>query len=240
MKRFLIILAAMASLTACFKDGHVKQKYVLEATFQYVGVGFSSDSTYVNTKEIDGFGYDALNFYHKLGEDKSFKGGFILSCAEMPKSGNTTGLMNTYRANLPTGLTSGNIYTVYHQNADETLMPAHDVKYAFIENGDCTMGGCYVTNTVEVADFVKLHFTDGDRLSVKATGYLNGAKTGEAEMALAEFTEKKDSIVSKWTPFELTKLGTVDHVDFEIISTNPDVPAYFCMDSMIATIQIEY
>jgi hypothetical protein len=57
---------------------------------------------------------------------------------------------------------------------------------------------------------------------------------------LAEFTEKKDSVVSVWTPFELGKLGSVDLVDFEIISSNPAVPAYFCMDNMVATIDIEY
>ena len=57
---------------------------------------------------------------------------------------------------------------------------------------------------------------------------------------VAEFTEKKDSVVSSWTAFELTKLGAVDCVDFELISTQPDVPAYFCMDSMFATISLEY
>lgn len=241
MKRLLFCLMALASLTACLKDGtNVKRQYVLEATFQYTGVQFMSDSTYTNTKDLIGFGFDAMNFYHHLNPDKTFAGGFILSCAEMPKSGNTAGLRNTYRANLPTGLTPGNIYTVFHQNQDPALMPEHDIAFAFVENGDCEMAGCFITNTVEVADYVKQNFNVGDRLAVKATGYLNGVKTGEAEMALAEFTEKKDSVVSSWTAFELTKLGAVDCVDFELISTQPDVPAYFCMDSMFATISLEY
>jgi hypothetical protein len=57
---------------------------------------------------------------------------------------------------------------------------------------------------------------------------------------LAEFTEKKDSIVSVWTPFELKKLGSVQYVDFEVISTDPGVPTCFCMDSMVAEVEIKY
>ena len=94
--------------------------------------------------------------------------------------------------------------------------------------------------TVEVADYVKANFKKGDRLVVKATGYLDGRKTGEAELALADFSEKKDSIVSIWTPFEFGKLGFVEYVDFEIISTDPNVPTYFCMDNMVAEIDLEY
>jgi hypothetical protein len=213
---------------------------VLEATFQYGGIRFGSDSTLINTTNVEGFGFDALNFNHNLDVNKKFMGGFLLSCAEMPKSGNTSGLMNTYRANVPATMSVGNIYTVYHQNPIPGTMPKHDMEFAFDENGTCDILGCYVTNTVEVANFVRLNFKKGDRLAIKATGYLKGAVTGEAEIALAEFTEKKDSVVSVWTPFELGKLGSVDLVDFEIISSNPAVPAYFCMDNMVATINIEY
>ena len=240
MKRFLIILIALLSLTSCFKGSSVKRKYMLEATFQYTGVRFGADSTLVNNSDVKGFGFDALNFNHVLDVNKVFQGGFILSCAEIPASGNTAGLMNIYRANVPASVSVGNIYTVYHYNPLPGAMPEHDMEFAFDENGTCTMLGCYVTNTVDVANFVKLNFKEGDRLSVKATGYLKGAVTGEAEIALAEFTEKKDSIVSVWTPFELGKLGSVDCIDFEIISSNPAVPAYFCMDNMVATIDIEY
>lgn len=241
MKRFFIFLMALVSLTSCFKEGaNVKRKYMLEATFQYTGVRFGSDSTLVNTSDVKGFGYDALNFNHLLDVNKKFVGGFILSCTEMPASGNTSGLMNVYRANVPSKFSPGNIYTVYYHNSLPGAMPEHDVEFAYKENGTCDMLGCYVTNTVEVANFVKMNFKKGDKLSVKATGYLKGAVTGEAEIALAEFTEKKDSIVSTWTPFELGKLGSVDMIDFEIISSNPDVPQYFCMDNMVATIDIEY
>jgi hypothetical protein len=50
----------------------------------------------------------------------------------------------------------------------------------------------------------------------------------------------KDSIVSLWTPFELTKLGSIEHVDFELISTKDGVPPYFCMDNMVFKVDITY
>lgn len=242
MKRFFLIALAVLTLTSCLETGSgMGQKYSLIASFQYSGISFKSDSTFVNAKDTIGFSFDVLNFYHTLNYDLSrLEGGFLLSGAEMPKSGDVSRLMKTYRAFVPASLSSGNIYTVFYQNPDNSKMPAHDVSFPYTVNGTCTMGGCYLTNTVEVAEYVKANFTLGDRLTVKATGYLNGQKTGETEMALADFSAQKDSIVSTWTPFELVKLGSVEYVDFEIISSRPGVPPYFCMDSMVAEINLEY
>ena len=248
MKRILFFVFAALSLTSCLDTGSgMGQKYNLISTFQYEGVQFRSDSTFVNAKDTLGFGFDVLSFYHTLDASLSqLEGGFLLSSAEMPKSGNTDRLMKTYRALNPAGMSKGNIYTVFRQNPDESKMPEHDVQFnterpgIVLKKETCKMVGCYLTNTVEVADYVKANFKKGDRLVVKATGYLDGRKTGEAELALADFSEKKDSIVSIWTPFEFGKLGFVEYVDFEIIYTDPNVPTYFCMDNMVAEIELEY
>lgn len=248
MKRILTFILAALSLSSCLDiDSGNRQQYTLIATYQYTGVSFTSDSTFVNAKDTLGFSFDVLSFYHKLDPSLTqLDGGFLISCAEIPKSGNTDRLMNTYRALTPVGYSSGNIYTVYRQNPDKSLMPEYDVRFSperadiVLKNKLCKISGCYLTNTVEVADYVKANFKKGDKLVVKATGYLNGNKTGETEIALADFSEQKDSIVSIWTPFELTKLGSVDQVDFEITSTDPNVPTYFCMDNMVAEIDLEY
>lgn len=242
MKKIFILFFAAICAVSCFDGGSgVGQKYNLITYFQYSGINFRSDSTFVNYKDTVGFGYDVLNFYHELDEGLvRAEGGFFLSCAEMPKSGVTEGLQNTYRAMVPKGMTPGNIYTVFYQNPDDTKMPEHDVEFSFPEYGTCQMVGCYVTNTVEVVDYVKKHFTLGDRLSIKATGYANGQKTGEAEMILADYSAQKDSIVTQWSVFDLAKLKMVEYVDFELISSKPDVPSYFCMDNMVAEISLEY
>ncbi|MBR5299295.1 MAG: DUF4465 domain-containing protein [Bacteroidales bacterium] len=248
MKRILFFVFAALSLSSCLDlDSGSRQQYTLIANFQYPTIKFRSDSTFVNAADTVGFSYDVLSFYHNLDASLTqLEGGFLLSCAHMPKSGNTDRLMKTYRALIPGGDSNGNIYTVYRQNPDKSLMPEHSVKFAperpdiVLKDKACKISGCYLTNTVEVAEYVKANFKTGDKLVVKATGYRNGNKTGDTEIALADFSEKKDSIVSIWTPFELAKLGYVDYVDFEITSNDPNVPTYFCMDSMIAEIDVEY
>lgn len=246
MKRLFFILAALALVSSCLDDGSgSRTQYTLTATFQYQGLDLGADSTYFSTKTPEGFSFDLLNFYHQLDSDQIwFDGGFILSNYEMPESGVTDRLHNTYRLYLNPKANknqSGNIYTVYHQNPDSALMPKHGVEFAYAGQGSsCTMIGCFITNTVEVADSIKANFVLGDKMTVKATGYLFGEKTGEAEFTLAEYTAKNDSIVSCWTLFDLEELGTVEYVDFEVSSTNPNVPAYFCMDSMGANMDIVY
>jgi hypothetical protein len=57
---------------------------------------------------------------------------------------------------------------------------------------------------------------------------------------LAEYTEAKDSVMYNWTAFPLSTLGAVDFIDFDLESTNPQVPEYFCLDGLLASIMIEY
>jgi len=244
MKKFLFLLITAALAASCFDDGSgMRQSYTATADFNYAEIAYFPDSTFFNTQTPDGFAYDALNFYHQLSPDKVwFDGGFILSCLQMPVSGKTEGLNNNnYRCYLqPLKTQFPNNYTVFYQNPEPGMMPEHALKFPFNENGTCTMQGCFVTNTVEVAEYVKKNFELGDRLTIKATGYLNGTKTGEASINLADFSAQKDSIVSLWTPFELTKLGSIEYVDFEIISSKPDTPPYFCMDNMIFKVDVSY
>lgn len=242
MKRILIIFMSLALFSSCLKDGPgMSTKYQLVASFQYSGLKFNADSTFVNKGDTIGFGYGALNFLHSL-EPKTLEhqGGFILSCLETPKSGSTEGLKNRYRAFVPLESYSDNVYAVFYQNEDASKMPQHDVEFAFKENGFCSMSGCYVANTVEVADFIRANFEVGDRLTLKATGYFKGEKTNSVEMNLADFSAQKDSIVSVWTTFDLSKLGSIDFVDFEMISSKPEIPTCFCMDNMVAQVEIEY
>ena len=51
MKRILFFVFAALSLTSCLDTGSgMGQKYNLISTFQYEGVQFRSDSTFVNAK----------------------------------------------------------------------------------------------------------------------------------------------------------------------------------------------
>ena len=243
MKRLFFILFSLIMVSSCLDDGSgAGQTYTTAADFEYIGLKFASDSTFFNKEQPTGFGYDVLNFYHQLDSDKTrVDGGFILSCLEMPKSGNTEGLNNKYRMYYkdPKNLLR-NTYTVYYQNPDPALMPAHDIVFPLVDNGTCKVLGFYVTNTVEVVDYVKANFKDEDSITLKVTAYLGSTLKGTREIKLVDFTEKNDSIVSRWTPLELDSLGYIESIDFEIVSTQPDTPAYFCMDMLVYNVEIQY
>lgn len=241
MKRLFFIISVMIMASSCFDDDMAQMKYTLVANFDNVPFDFKSDSTYLNYKGV-GFNHDLLGFFHQMDADNIwFDGGFMLSRYNTPKSGNTAGLVNTYRAYLTKGNElNGNVYAIYCVNPDENLMPEHDIKFLAMEDGTCQMLGCYVANTVEVAEAIKKNFKEGDKLTLKAIGYASGNKTGEAQINLAEYTAQKDSIVSKWTAFDLNKLGAIEYVDFELMSTNPDIPGYVCIDSVVANVHISY
>lgn len=240
MKRFIIILSVAAMAVSCFNiESGTKQSYTLFADFEFAGVDYSTafgpDSLLFDTEVGLGLGFDQLGFYHKLNAEKTdVIGGFIasyLSPVKADEGGNNADRLYNLLSK------KANTYLVYRNTA---VMPEHDVQFMSTKYGTCTMVGCYVTNTVEVADAVLANFEVGDKLTLKATGYLDGVKTGEAEIDLADFSAQKDSIVSTWTAFNLNKLGAVEHVEFTVTSTKPGVPLNFCLDDMIASINIEY
>lgn len=245
MKRLFLILFSLILVSSCLDDGSgAGQSITATATFSYPTITFRADSTFFNDSQTpQGFGYDVLNFYHQLDADKkTVLGGFRLSCLQMPLSGNTADLQNNtfrcYLKNLKTQF--DNTYSVYYQSPEISHMPTHAIEFPYTKNGSCRLLGMFVTNTVEVADSIKAHFKVGDRLTLKAKAYLAGSKTGEVEFALADYSAAKDSIVSTWTLLNLEKLGAFDFIDLEVVSTNPSVPAYFCMDNVQYQAELSY
>ena len=239
MKRIIYMLCVAAMAVSCFGDGpSTKRSYYLDVDFEYGGNIFQTDSVRFDNTEGIGVGYSDLHFYHKLDPaKKDVVGGWAVS--GLRGSGKALG-RNEYRVNSGAGLNGSPTYTVFKYNDNPGNMPEHAVYFVNRDYGTCTMLGCYVNNTAQVVDSIKANFTEGDRLILKAIGYLNGAKTGEAKFTLAEYTGQKDSIVVNWTPFDLDKLGEVEYVDFEVTSTAKNVPTSFCMDDMVAFIALEY
>lgn len=259
MKKTLFIFIALFSLASCLSESENTRTDPLRATFEYTRVNypelFGEDSLFFESNMGYGFGWDYMAFLHKVDTSVTdnwvFQGGVMLSYLKgktfdptdslsMAQSDSLMCADNRFRANSGADPLFGRTYLVYHQNPDPTLMPKHDVEFLAANVGTCQPLGCYVNNTNYVAYKVAQTFEDGDRLTLKATGYLKGVKTGEASMELADFSVKKDSIVSTWTKFDLNNLANVDFVDFEVISTKEDVPADFCLDYFVSSVTISY
>ena len=254
MKKTIIFITLIVSLMSCLGSGEYSTTYPAEVTFEYSGIDydleFGADSLFFEESHGYGFGWNYLAFRHDVDTvAKVFNGGMLLSCLKggcldpadslsMARTDSTAFANDAFRLNSDLMFSGSRTYAVYYENPDADLMPEWDVEFTATEIGTCTMGGCYVNNTRYVAYKASQCFEDGDRLTLKATGYLDGVKTGETSISLVDFSAQKDSIVSTWTPFDLSKLGQVDRVDFEALSTKKEVPAYFCMDNFMVSITI--
>jgi hypothetical protein len=67
----------------------------------------------------------------------------------------------------------------------------------------------------------------------------NGSSTGTVEFYLADFrTPSSPGIVTTWTKVDLSSLGSVTEIKFDLQSTDNDTnwgmntPAYFCFDNL--------
>lgn len=245
------------ALTSCL-DSNYSQSYSLIANFEYGNsVKFWADSTYY-AKNAYALGYDCLAFCHTVDQaTQEFQGGFRLSALkgqvrpekvedadsdQTPESqvaGELLPLGNTWRVHAAPSVNS---YMVYQMSSSA---PEYGIEFLLPTNGSCMIKSCHVANTAAVAEEITLKFERGDRLILKATGYKDGKETKTAEINLADYTQNdktgqpKDSIVSRWTAFDLSSLQLVDKVKFEMESTK-NVQQYFCMDNIAADITLEY
>ena len=257
MKKIIIFITLIISLMSCLQGGgQYSRTYPVEATFEYLGLdyekGFGSDSLYFNEKLGYGFGWDYLAFRHEVDTiSKVFKGGMLLTYLKgtqfdptdslsMAQTDSAAYANDAFRVNTSLMFLGSKTYAVYYGNPDESMMPDHDFEFTATEVGTCQPLQCYVNNTRYMAYKISQHFQDGDRLTLQAIGYLDGSKVGSVSINLADFSVQKDSIVSTWTLVDLSKLGSVDHLDFDVLSTKKEVPAYFCMDNFVASISISY
>lgn len=239
MKKYLILLLVSICAVSCFKSSYSESRSLV-ANFEYgQSTKFAEDSTYFDPKGV-AFGWDYLIFFYGVNtETSAFGGGFKLSRQKGMLGKDTEGLDLTWRSHTNV---AGNTYLVYSLG---DAMPDSDVEFIAKSIGTCSAQMCYVANTAKVAKEIENTFERGDKMVLKAKGFLNNLETGSAEIALADFTQNdklgqpKDSIVSIWTPFDLSALGSFDKIKFSVESTK-NVTYAFCMDEFRANVSIQY
>lgn len=242
-------------MVSCLDKGSFSQSYTTEITFEFSDQiytrEFGNDSVYV-CKNEDDQGFTYMQTPVVFGQKQTlgnFDGGFVMSYLK----GEANGILDkepndndVFRVHAAAGAPAyasavlSKTYTVFYDNPVESMMPQHDIEFGYKGYGTCSPLACYVNNTTLVARKVREHFQDGDKLTLKARGTKFDGSISETSIVLAEYTQSKDSVMYNWTVFDLSKLGAVDYVDFEVTSTNPQVPGYFCLDGYIASINIAY
>lgn len=256
MKKILFFAAIAFSMVSCLDKGSFSQSYTADVTFEFSDLiypkEFGDDSVYVCPNEQD-LGFTYMQYPLFFGQKQvggELKGGFAMSYLKGEKDGKLEKEANSndaFRVHAAAGAPGGaasafgsKTYAVFYDNPSESMMPKYDIEFGYKDNGSCAPLACYVNNTTLVARKVREHFQDGDKLTLKARGIKSDGSVSETSIVLAEYTEAKDSVMYNWTVFDLSKLGTVNFVDFEVESTNPQVPGYFCLDGYLAAISVMF
>lgn len=105
---------------------------------------------------------------------------------------------------------------------------AHVIDHMWVNNTAYNLS-CYYTGN----DFTP-PITDGEWVKLIATGSLNGQETGSCSIYLCNGPKK---IVTDWTRWDLSGLGTVDEVRFNVTGSSVQngtfsQPAYFAYDDV--------
>ena len=245
MKKFLFLAIFAFSVWSCLDSGSFSESYTAKITFEYPEDTYSKefkDSIYV-LKEGEGFAYYYPIVFGQHHTSGRFNGGFLMSYLK----GEADGALekepmanDIYRVHASSGADNSKTYVVFYDNPNTSMMPKVDVEFVYKTAGTCVPSMCQVNNTTHVARKVEEHFVDGDKLVLKATGWREGGQKTSTSIVLAEYSHAADTVMYNWTDFDLSKLGVVDYIDFEVSSTNPAVPGYCCLDGFIAAVQVGY
>lgn len=252
MKKFLFFIAVTFSVISCLDGGSFSQSYTADVTFEFsqdVYKNSFKDSLFFipskdNVPSGEGFTYgDYPLFFAQKQVNGVFQGGFMMSYLKGEKDGRLTRPVaenDIYRVHASGGAAASKTYAVFYDNPVEAVMPKYHIEFGYKDVGSCVPVACYVNNTTYVARKISESFQDGDKLVLKVTGIRADGTKAEKSITLAEFTEAKDSVMYNWSVLDLSTLGDVDYVNFDVTSTNPDVPGYFCLDGYMASINVEF
>jgi len=104
-----------------------------------------------------------------------------------------------------------------------------------------------VNNTAQMVNAVRYGtgleggpFHDGDYVTFTVTGFRSGNATGSASINLADYETYRDSVVTLWSPLDVSGLSDVDELSFSITSSRDDIPRYVCLDDMLFKFDISF
>lgn len=199
-----------------------------------------ADESYWNGSDGTGSfvsgGYRFENGY-ELSEYGAYAYGFYYTNLTSTTS---TGYTEMYNSIVGHGAENSKTYATYNVNEYNPK----GVEVISSEDGE-VISGFYVTNTAYACtsilrgdNFAK-RFGTGDWFKLTVVGYdVNEEETGRVDFYLADFRDVTNAyIINTWRWVDLTSLGKVKRLGFEMSSSDTGVwgmntPAYFCLDNL--------
>lgn len=146
-----------------------------------------------------------------------------------------------YNSAVGSGAEGSSSYATYNLNLFD------DPKGVEVLGGEQVISGCYLTNNAYAYLSMKngenntKQFQQGDWFKLTITGLnAEGEQTGTVDFYLADLTSENEAdhyILDEWRWCDLTPLGAVKRLEFNMSSTDNgdwgmNTPAYFCMDNL--------
>jgi len=199
-------------------------------------------NSYWNGSDLNG-SYDATDFfssgtatlvnYYSYNADFMFNswGGFAYSNITDTLA---EGLNGQYNAIPGTGQNGSSNYVVCYYNTYAQGLPVVTFDAAQTVSGAYFTNNNYAYYSMLNGDGFAKQFEAGDWFRLTITGKdADGLETGSVEFLLADGT----SIVDTWTWVDLSSLGSVKSLSFDLSSSDSgdfgmNTPAYFCMDTL--------
>ena len=139
---------------------------------------------------------------------------------------------------------SANRYVVCYDNPDSLQNPIASISFAYAYYGKAVLKTVAVCNTVEMVAAVQgLAGYEGlavdEWVKCRIVGYdIDSNPTGSLTFTLAERTSSGLSLISDWTTMDISSLGAIAYIKIAVISNNPNMPHYVCLDNLTASVTI--
>jgi hypothetical protein len=238
MSKILLSLALIWVLGSNFS--------VAQTTSSFDDLNLNSNS-YWNGSDLSG-GFISGNAFFVNNYDTAFYSwtGFAYSTIKDTLTPNYT---NMYSAITAAGQ-SGEAYGVAYISSygGPTYLTLRNAAVGKEVNGFFITNSTYAFLSMRDGDAISKKFggssgNDPDWFKLKILGYLNGNLVDTTNFYLADFRDvnnANDYIVKDWTWVDLTVLGNVDSLSFELSSSDVgawgmNTPSYFCMDELVTS-----
>ncbi len=197
------------------------------------------DTGFWNGADNSGFyGNDILSFENYCNTQYNYWSGFSYSNWTDTYNQSLDNQWSTYVGQAYSGNVFGLAYVPIdcnnnYQNIPINLSFINPVEIKNIKLSNST----YTALTILNGDAICSAFSEGDYFFVKITSYYLGLETGADTLYLADYRNGQNIIINTWTEVDLTNLGTVDSLHFNLFSSDTGIygmntPAYFCLDDV--------
>lgn len=151
----------------------------------------------------------------------------------------TEGFTNDKAAITGSGYDGSENYGVAYASADWPDNPTESVQIGAKLTGAAEgniVSGMYVTNTTYAYYYIKETYTVGDSYRLIVRGFLEGVQSADSvSYTMASYTADDTILVKTWEWMDLTTLGHVDSLTFQVVSTDDFTPFYFAIENLTTT-----